>query len=185
MVPSCWLVAEWIRSWQGIGGPWAVLGASQWQHPAVLALAAVGGVWLVSFALVAANTGLLLALVARTAVLRLAGVAAAGLAIAAGPVAFALTAPMPVARPLTIALVQPGIVAGPGVRVARNEALTAAHAGRADLFVWGESSVGYDLADSPGPAGGVERLSRDREARHPGWSGCGQRRQAPSPSRPP
>ena len=61
VVPSCWLVADWVRSWQGFGGPWAVYGASQWQHPAILALAAVGGVWLVSFALVAANTGILIA----------------------------------------------------------------------------------------------------------------------------
>ncbi len=112
VVPSSWLVTEWIRSWQALGGPWAVLGASQWQHPAVLALAAVGGVWLVSFAVVLANTALLLVIVARTAALRLTGLAAAGLAIAAGPVAFALTAPMPVSGPLTIALVQPGIVAG-------------------------------------------------------------------------
>ena len=36
-------------------------GASQWQHPAILALAALGGIWLVSFALVAANTGILIA----------------------------------------------------------------------------------------------------------------------------
>ncbi len=49
VVPSSWLVTEWIRPWQALGGPWAVLGVSQWQHPAVLALAAVGGVWLVSF----------------------------------------------------------------------------------------------------------------------------------------
>lgn len=112
VVPSTWLVTEWIRSWQALGGPWAVLGASQWQHPAVLGLAAVGGVWLVSFALVAVNTGLLLALVARTAVLRLTGLVAAGLTIAAGPVAFALTAPMPATGPLAIALVQPGIVPG-------------------------------------------------------------------------
>src|SRR6201994_2467945 len=48
VVPSCWLLAEWLRSWQALGGPWAVLGASQWQHPAVLALTSVGGVWLVS-----------------------------------------------------------------------------------------------------------------------------------------
>src|SRR6266496_6543043 len=60
VVPSCWLLGEWIRSWQGFGGPWAVFGASQWQHPAVLALAAVGGVWLVSFALVAAHTGIVI-----------------------------------------------------------------------------------------------------------------------------
>jgi apolipoprotein N-acyltransferase len=159
VVPSCWLVTEWIRSWQGIGGPWAVLGASQWQHPAILALAAVGGIWLVSFALVAANTGLLIAMIARAPAVRLTGLAGALVAIAAGPVAFALTAPAPVARPLTIALVQPGIVSGPGTRLLRNEALTAGDAGRADLFVWAESSVGYDLADHPALLAGVEKLA--------------------------
>src|SRR3984957_20604312 len=51
VLPSYWVFTEWARSWQGFGGPWDVLGASQWQHPAVLALAAVGGVWLISFAL--------------------------------------------------------------------------------------------------------------------------------------
>jgi len=147
VVPSCWLVTEWIRSWQGIGGPWAVLGASQWQHPAILALAAVGGIWLVSFALVAANTGLVIAFVARAPVVRLAGLAAALVAVGAGPVAFALTAPAPAVRPLTIALVQPGIVSGPAIRLQREEQLTASDAGRADLFVWAESSVGYDLSD--------------------------------------
>ncbi len=60
VVPSFWLLVEWIRSWQALGGPWALLGASQWQHPAILALAPVGGVWLVSFALVAANTGIVI-----------------------------------------------------------------------------------------------------------------------------
>jgi apolipoprotein N-acyltransferase len=58
VVPATWLVPEWIRSYQGLGGPWGLYGASQWQHPAVLALASVGGVWLVSVALVIANAGL-------------------------------------------------------------------------------------------------------------------------------
>ena len=62
MVPSSWLIPEWIRSYQGLGGPWGLYGASQWQHPAVLALAAVGGVWLVSVALLIANAGLMLLL---------------------------------------------------------------------------------------------------------------------------
>ena len=62
VVPATWLVPEWIRSYQGLGGPWGLYGASQWQHPAVLALAAVGGVWLVSVALLLANTGLTLIL---------------------------------------------------------------------------------------------------------------------------
>src|SRR5260370_5428160 len=60
VVPSCWLLTEWLRSWQALGGPWAVFGVSQWQHPAVLALAAVGGVWLVSFALVMTNVALVI-----------------------------------------------------------------------------------------------------------------------------
>ena len=62
VVPSCWLVTEWLRSWQALGGPWAVFGVSQWQHPAVLALAAVGGVWLISFALVMVNVAIVLVL---------------------------------------------------------------------------------------------------------------------------
>ncbi len=160
VVPSCWLVTEWIRSWQGIGGPWAVLGASQWQHPAILALAAVGGIWLVSFALVAANTGLLIALVARPPAVRVAGAAGVLIAILAGPVAFALTAPPPVARHLTIALVQSGDASDPAARLARNEALTTAEAGRAGLFVWGESSVGYDLAVHQSLLAGVEQTAR-------------------------
>jgi apolipoprotein N-acyltransferase len=58
VVPSCWLIPEWMRSYQGLGGPWDLYGASQWQHPAMLALAAVGGVWLVSVALLMANVAL-------------------------------------------------------------------------------------------------------------------------------
>jgi apolipoprotein N-acyltransferase len=58
VVPTCWLLTEWLRSWQALGGPWAVFGVSQWQHPAVLALAAVGGMWLISIALVMANVAI-------------------------------------------------------------------------------------------------------------------------------
>ena len=145
IVPSAWLVTEWLRSWQGFGGPWAVFGVSQWQHPAVLALAALGGVWLVSFALVTANTGVLIAMVARGLAPRLIGCAGALVAVAAGPAAFALTAPSPTPRQVTIALVQPGLNRAPAPRVAASERLTAGPGRNADLIVWGESSVGYDL----------------------------------------
>jgi apolipoprotein N-acyltransferase len=160
VVPSSWLVSEWIRSWQGIGGPWAVLGASQWQHPEVLALASVGGVWLVTFALVASNTGVLIALVATRLPVRLAGLAGALAAIAAGPIAFALAAPIPAGQPLTIALVQPGLTSGPAVRLQRNEQLTRALAGRTGLAIWGESSVGYDLASHPAVLASLEQASK-------------------------
>ena len=62
VVPSCWLIPEWMRSYQGLGGPWDLYGASQWQHPAVLALAAVGGVWLISVALLIANAAIVVLL---------------------------------------------------------------------------------------------------------------------------
>ena len=113
VVPSFWLLVEWIRSWQALGGPWALLGASQWQHPAMLALASVGGVWLVSFALVAANTGLVILVTAPRAALRALGAAAAAVAAGAGPVAFALTPPVHPAGYVTVALVQPGFQAAP------------------------------------------------------------------------
>jgi len=164
VVPSSWLVTEWIRSWQGIGGPWAVLGASQWQHPVILALAAVGGVWLISFALVAANTGVLIVLVAKDMAIRLAGLACVAVVIAAGPVAFALTTPPQPVQPLTIALVQPGLTSNAAARLAANERLTAAQADRAELFVWAESSVGYNLPARPKILASVEDLSKSAGA---------------------
>ncbi|HLX49231.1 MAG TPA: apolipoprotein N-acyltransferase [Streptosporangiaceae bacterium] len=142
VVPSYWLVIEWIRSWQALGGPWAVLGVSQWQHPAILALAAIGGVWLVSFAIVAANTGIVILLAGRGVGLRVLGGLATAVVIAAGPVAFALTAPAPRAGQVTVALVQPGIQRDTP-RTGASQRLTEAITGHPDLIVWGESSVGY------------------------------------------
>ena len=158
VVPSSWLVADWVRSWQGFGGPWSVYGASQWQHPAVLALAALGGVWLVSFALVVANTGILILLVARPVPLRLVGAASAAIAIAAGPVAFAFTSASPVSRTVTIALVQPGVVRNPALSAFASERLSAGLSrDHADLIVWGESSVAVDLS-LPSSAPRLRRL---------------------------
>jgi apolipoprotein N-acyltransferase len=160
VVPSCWLVADWVRSWQGFGGPWAVYGASQWQHPAILALAALGGVWLVSFALVAANTGILIAVVARPIPVRLIGAAAAAIALAAGPVAFAFTSASPVSRHVTIALVQPGVIRNPTISAYASQRLSAGLRGdHADLIVWGESSVAVDLS-RPSSAPRLRQLER-------------------------
>ena len=144
VLPSIWVLIDWLRSWQGIGGPWAVYGASQWQHPVVLALAAVGGIWLISFALVAANVGITIALIAASWLARALGAAGAALAIVAGPAAFAMTAAAPVNGHVTLALVQPGLRA-PGLSVqAREFRLTRAVKGT-DLIVWGESGINHDL----------------------------------------
>jgi len=160
VVPSCWVVIDWIRSWQGIGGPWAVYGASQWQHPMVLALGAVGGIWLITFVLVAANTAIVIALTAGGLV-RALGAAAALVAVFAGPAAFALTASEHAARPaghITLALVQPGLENGPARRLAEEIRLTTTSR-RPALFVWAESSVGYDLYADHGILHRLQRLS--------------------------
>jgi apolipoprotein N-acyltransferase len=196
VVPSAWLVPEWIRSYQGLGGPWGLYGASQWQHPAVLALASVGGVWLVSVALLIANTGLMLLLGAvrpalpapalpapalpapalpapalpapagRRVALAAAGAVAFVIAAGSGPLAFALTPAFPSVRQSTIALVQPGVVNDPALRVDASETLTSQFSGgralakdHPDLIVWGESSVAYDLATDPALLDGIQKLS--------------------------
>lgn len=169
VVPSCWLLPEWVRSYQGLGGPWDLYGASQWQHPAVLALAAVGGVWLVSVALVMANVAIVAVLAAlRPGVLRpapavrghgprkwglaVSGVAAFAVVAGAGPLAFALTTPFPAVRTVRVALVQPGVVDNPVSRANASETLTRdlsrddRFGGKGvDLIVWGESSIAEDL----------------------------------------
>src|SRR5215831_11288559 len=157
VVPSFWLLVEWIRSWQALGGPWALLGASQWQHPAMLALASVGGVWLVSFALVAANTGIVILVTAPRAALRAVGAVAAAVAAGAGPLAFALTPPVHPAGQVTVALVQPGYQAHPSPLGTASQRLTARL--HPDLIVWGESSIGDDLRFHHALTGQIRRLS--------------------------
>jgi apolipoprotein N-acyltransferase len=159
VLPSWWLIPEWIRSWQYLGGPWALYGASQWQHPVVLALAAVGGVWLLSAVLVAANTGLAIAIAPGATIgARVIGAAAAAAAIAAGPVSFALAAAPPVSARVAIALVQPGLSADQAARYAVQAALTR-RIRDADLIVWGESSVDWDLNANPAAAARLSRLA--------------------------
>lgn len=160
VVPSCWVLTEWARSWQGFGGPWAVLGTSQWQHPAVLGLAAVGGVWLVSFALVAANTSILVAAVAGRTAIRALGVAATVVAVTAGPAAFAFGTAAPAQRWISVALVQPGTERNASARVGASQRLTAGlGADHPDLIVWGESSVGYNLQRDHPLLSQIEALS--------------------------
>ncbi|MFI8965945.1 apolipoprotein N-acyltransferase [Streptomyces sp. NPDC053493] len=166
VVPSGWLLVELVRSWQGLGGPWGLLGASQWQVPPALRLASVGGVWLVSLLVVAVNTAVALLLAVpparRTAVAGLTGGAVvAGLAWwGAGPADASGT--------VRIAVVQPGVLDGPGGadrRFARAEELTRTLVGqRLDLVVWGESSVGADLGARPDLAARLTVLARAVDA---------------------
>lgn len=162
VLPSGWLIIETVRSFQGLGGPWGLLGASQWEVAPALRLASVGGVWLVTLLVVAVNTALAVLLTvpsART-------YAVVGLVGCAVVVTSAwVWAPRPErAGQARVAVVQPGVIGGPDSverRFDRNEELTRSLAGQdVDLVVWGESSVGRDLTTRPDLAARVAVLSR-------------------------
>ena len=162
-VPAGWLMIELVRSWEGLGGPWGLLGASQWEFAPALRVASVGGVWLVSLLVLAVNTAVALLLVtprARTAAV--ASLVACALAVGA----VWAWAPQPERTgQVRIAVVQPGVVDGTGSverRLARSAELTRGLAGQdVDLVVWGESSVGVDLTHSPATAARIAELSRE------------------------
>ena len=128
VLPSYWLVIEWIRSWQALGGPWAVLG----REPVAASRGAGAGRRRRGVAGQFRDRGRehrhRHPLVSGSAGSRLLGAVAIAIVAAAGPVAFALTPATPVARQVTIALVQPGIQPDPAIRANASQRLTAAAA---------------------------------------------------------
>lgn len=161
VLPSLWVLAEAARSWQSLGGPWALLGASQWNQPGTLASASLGGVWLTSLLIAAANTAVCVAISSGEAVGRLAAAAAAVVCAAVGPAWF-VWGPSPSDGPTTrVALVQPGDIKDSDARRQAGERITEELAGQhVDLVVWGESSVGVDLASRPDLLESLTALSR-------------------------
>ncbi|MFJ3673184.1 apolipoprotein N-acyltransferase [Streptomyces sp. NPDC090106] len=162
VLPSGWLLVELVRSWEGLGGPWGMLGSSQWQVEPALRLASVGGVWLISFLVVAVNVCVAVLVSDRGArVPAVSGLVATAVAASA---AWAWSPRPDADGRVRIAVVQPGVVDGVDSgdrRFDREEELTRRLAGRdVDLIVWGESSVGFDLGDRPDLANRLAALSR-------------------------
>jgi apolipoprotein N-acyltransferase len=161
VLPAGWVLIEAIRSWESLGGPFGLLGASVWNVRPLLALAALGGVWILSFVAVAVNVAIALSLSARRDV-RVAAVAlgVGALALASGPIYDALRPRPPATRAARVAVVQVGLTDGPDERFASGVASTRGLAGEdLDLIVWGESSVGFDLNDRPDLLDGLRELS--------------------------
>ncbi|MFE6224197.1 apolipoprotein N-acyltransferase [Streptomyces sp. NPDC057854] len=165
-VPSGWLLIELVRSWEGLGGPWGLLGASQWDVPVALRLASVGGVWLVSLLVVAVNTAVvLLVAVPGPRAVGVAGLAACALVAATG--AWGVGAPRP-SGTVRVAMVQPGLHGGTDGaerRLDRAVDLTRGLAGqRLDLVVWGESGVARDPSADPALTARLTALARAVDA---------------------
>lgn len=161
-LPAGWVALEYLRSWQSLGGPWDLLGVSQWNERRTLALAAAGGVWAVSFMLVAVNVALVVAIAPRATMrARIAAVLAAVVFASLGPLyAASRTAPHTV-RTVTVAGVQPGVIEDARVRLVDELTATRAlAASRPDLIVWGETSIGgLDLATHPADLAALEQAS--------------------------
>ncbi|OXM72407.1 MULTISPECIES: apolipoprotein N-acyltransferase [Amycolatopsis] len=149
VLPSVWVGVEAVRSWEHLGGAWGLLGLTQWQARPVLALASLGGVWLLSFVLVAVNAGLAAALLPGRA-RPLGGALALG--IVALVLGYGLLRPDPVPfGSVRVAGVQPGLVHGVEERFTTHLNLTRQAAGRGQaVVVWGQSSTPFDPARRPG-----------------------------------
>ena len=150
VLPAAWLITEAAREWSGFNDPWGLLGATQWRSPVFLAPASLGGVWLVSFLVVAANVAVVGIVEARLRVSRGASALVALVAVLAGPLWFAVEPVPGNGAQMQIAVVEAGVVHDPGARLQAEIAATAQlPANRFSLVIWGESSVGFDLFRRP------------------------------------
>jgi apolipoprotein N-acyltransferase len=147
VVPSAWVLTEYLRSWHRLGGSWGVLGTSQWQVRPVLAVAALGGVWALSFLVLATGTALGVAVVPRVGGRVRVGAVAVAAVLVGGAVAYGLGRSEPeLTGTLRIGGVQPGVVHDRPARLAAHEDLSRDLAGsEVDAVVWGQSSLGFDL----------------------------------------
>src|ERR671919_1188182 len=109
-VPAAWVLVEYARGWERLGGSWGVLGTSQWQVLPGLAVAALGGGWGLSFLLVATGTALAMVVRPGTGLGARLGAAVVVLLIG-GAAGYGLTRSEPdVVGALRIGGVQPGVV---------------------------------------------------------------------------
>jgi apolipoprotein N-acyltransferase len=163
LVPAAFVAGEAVRSWEGLGGPWGLLGASQWNAPVLLSVAALGGVWAVSFLLVAVNLAVATAVRARTPGPTRVVAAAAAAALPLAAAGFWAWRPPPApAGSARVAFVQPGVVGPVEERFRASERLSRSlpAGARPDLVTWGESSLGRDPSASPGDVARLAATAR-------------------------
>jgi apolipoprotein N-acyltransferase len=176
--PFAWVAAEWGRGVLMGGFPWGLLGYSQYRELPVIQVAELGGVWAVSFVIVAVNAALAgaVALPLRRSAVGLA--LAAALAIGTLTFGFVRLAELTAAEPgerargATVALMQPAIAqplkwdeqhATETLRIYFG--LTRQlRPGAADLVVWPETATPTVLRRDPVLSQALVELSREVDA---------------------
>jgi apolipoprotein N-acyltransferase len=160
-----WILIEFVRSWEYLGGPFGLLGASLWTSLPLLSAAALGGIWAVGYIAIGVNIAIVLALTTRKVSARAAALGFGALLLAIGP-AYYYLAPAPAAQgSVRVGLVQPGVIHDAQARFDVGERLTRELiGGDVDLVVWGESSVGFDIEDRPALRVRLQELARDIDA---------------------
>ena len=165
VVPAVWVLAEAVRSVHVLGGPWGVLGLTQWNAPLLREAAALGGVWLLGLLVVAVNVALtaVVAPPGGTRGARLLGASITGALLGVAALGGWARAEPVASQIVRIALVQPGDIADPAERLSAHSALTAeiGRTGGADLVVWGQSSVTGDPARQPAVEDALRRAAVD------------------------
>jgi apolipoprotein N-acyltransferase len=168
--PFVWVVLEWVRGWLMGGFPWGNLGYSQYRQLAVIQIAELGGVYAVSFVVIAVNAALAAAAVlgGRRALVAL---AAAALLFAA-TLTFgharlrALAAP---AETAAVAVIQPSIAQplkwDPNFAASTLanyfELTRRAGQARPALIVWPETATPTVLREDPALQAALRGLSRE------------------------
>jgi apolipoprotein N-acyltransferase len=151
VVPSVWTLMEVVRSWEYLGGTWGLLGLSQWQTTGVLQAASLGGVWLLSFVLVAVNVALVTGLMPGPSRGERAGPLVVAVVLPLALVAYGVGRP-DVTAPESVAIagVQPGVFDSGEQRLeAHIEETLRLDGSTLDLVVWGQTSVAFDPSQDP------------------------------------
>lgn len=163
-VPATWVALEWIRGWLFTGFGWAAVGYSLAPAPRLLQLAALGGVPLLSFAIIGCNQALASAWCARerngwTATRVPLAVAAGVIVLMLAHGSWVLSRPLDSHGELRAAVVQADM--DPDAKWARGGAYESgqryvrltdeAARARPQLIVWPETAI-------PAPLDGARRL---------------------------
>ncbi len=167
VAPCLWMSAEWARGWILSGFPWGSIGYSQYRQLPLIQIAELGGVWAVSFVVVAVNVALAgsVLLPRRPAMVGL-GLGAALIGATLGFGTWRLgEAPPP--DEVTIAVMQPSIEQPlkwnpehTGSTLAIYGELTrAAVTQRPDLIVWPETAAPTILRQDPRLLGMLTELA--------------------------